>query len=112
MSETTKERSKYSKGQRVLALIGVILLVCLFLCALIFSFIKTEWAATAAKGCIGCAIVVPILIWVNLWLFGKVFHRHTIADLDLGGIPTPHDPIMTIDGSKIADDNASEEKEN
>lgn len=95
-----------------MALIGVILLVCLFLCALIFSLIKTKWAPAAAKGCIGCALVVPILIWVNLWLFGKVFHKHTIADLDIAGVPTSHDPAITLDISKIADNKESGEKEN
>ncbi|MBP5624076.1 MAG: hypothetical protein J6X36_04330 [Lachnospiraceae bacterium] len=112
MNKSGNEGSKYTKLQRIMALIGVILLVCLFLCALIFSLIKTEWAPAAAKGCIGCALVVPILIWVNLWLFGKVFHKHTIADLDIAGVPTSHDPAITLDISKIADNKESGEKEN
>lgn len=112
MNKSENNRSGYTKSQRLIALSGVILIGGLFLSLAIFSFIKTEWAQTVAKGCIGVAVVLPLLIWVNLWLFGKVFHKHTIADFDFGGIPTPHEPVMTIDTEKIEADKGSKEEEN
>ena len=112
MIKGEKNHSTYTRGQQLLALSGVILIGGLFLSVAIFSIVKTDWAEKVAKGLIGVSLVLPLLIWVNLWLFGKVFHKHTIADFDFGGVPTPHDPIMTIDNTKIEENKESGDEEN
>ena len=76
---------------------GVILLVLLYLSALILSLLKPEWAKTAGRAALGCTIIIPCLIWAYIWMYGKIFHKSTIADVNLFGNPTDHSPAITAD---------------
>lgn len=86
--ETT---SRYSKPQRIGALVCVILIVLIYIVALIASFFSSEAGKTIARIAIGCTLVLPLLTWAYIWMIGKLTHRHTIADFDLLGIPTNHE---------------------
>lgn len=94
-----ENKSKYTKTQRISALICIIVIVLMYLAALVFSLLKFEWAGNVARIAIGCTVVLPLLTWVYIWLSGYIFHKHTIADLDLMGNPTNHDPVITADTS-------------
>ena len=92
-----EKTSKYTKGQRILALAGIVLIVLMYLLALIFSLLKYDWAKTIAQAAVLLTVVVPVLIWAYIWMAGKIFHKHTIADFDLNGVPTDHSPSITVD---------------
>jgi len=95
MSEDKKFDSKYSKPQRIAALVCVILIVIAFIATLVLNLIGTEWSIKAGRAALGCIIVIPVLAWVYIWLIGHVFHKHTIADFDFFGNPTDHSPSIT-----------------
>ena len=95
-----KKESKYSTSQRVAAIVCIVLIVAVYITALVCSLLKSELAATITKVALGCTLVLPVLAWGYIWMIGKIFHKHTIADFDIGGIPTDHSEVITMDKSK------------
>ncbi|MCR5278481.1 MAG: HAD family phosphatase [Lachnospiraceae bacterium] len=73
-------KSKYSKTQRVAALVTVILIVALYLANLILAFINTDAARKMLRATLGLTIGLPILAWIYIWMIGKLTHKDTIAD--------------------------------
>lgn len=87
---------KYTKTQRVLAMAVVIIIFLLYLSTLVLALLKYSWAKDMFKIALGCTLVLPILAWLYIWLIGKVTHKHTIADFDIGGKPTQHPAAMEL----------------
>ncbi len=56
-----------TKGQRILALIGVVILAALYLTALISSFFDSDFARSMLMAALFCTIVIPAMIY----LFGR-----------------------------------------
>lgn len=103
--ETRRENilsSKHKKSQRIAALGCVILIVAVYLTALVASFFSSDLSKTITKIALGATVVLPLLAWLYIWMIGHIFHKHTIADFDLGGVPTDHTGILeyTEDSSK------------
>lgn len=63
------------------ALICVALLVSLYLATLILSFLKFPGSDRLFGVCLSATIGVPILLWIYIWLYGKVTNKKTITDL-------------------------------
>ncbi len=66
---------KHTKGQRILAMTGVILLVLLYIVTLISALLSTPVAPTLFKVCIFSSLLIPLLIWGNM-LIAKLLSRH------------------------------------
>lgn len=56
------QQSKYTKTQRIFAMAGVILLVLLYLCTLIFAFLKSDYAKHLFFACVAATIAIPLMI--------------------------------------------------
>lgn len=89
-----KMESKYTKGQRVAAMVCVIIIVLMYISTVVFALLKFDWAKYMLRVSLGCTLVLPILAWIYIWMIGKLTHRHTIADFDIGGHPTNHDGLV------------------
>ena len=63
---------KNSKSKRVLALIGIILLLCLYIVTLVLAIIGNENTTPWFMACICATIIVPVLIWAYNWLYGRL----------------------------------------
>ena len=87
-------KSKYNKMQRVAALICVVLIGLMYISTLVFALLKFDWAGKMFRISMGCTLVLPLLAWAYIWMIGKLTHRATIADLNIGGQPTNHDGIV------------------
>ena len=74
--------SKYTKGQRIAALICIAIIVLLYLATLVFAIIKADWAKVCLRIGLGCTLVLPILTWVYIWMIGKLTKKKTIADFN------------------------------
>ena len=70
-----------SKGKRIAALIGVILLVIMVIATLITAF--ADPTGVYFRSCLIVTIALPIAIWVFLWAYGAMTHKHTMASYDL-----------------------------
>lgn len=69
--------------KRIGALIGIILLVGCIITTLILALTGYTFENKVFMGFILCDICLPILLWIYIWLFGKLTSKHTIASFDL-----------------------------
>lgn len=70
--EDKQFQSSYTKGQRMVAMIGAILLVMLYLVTLVAALTTSPAAPELFKMCIGSSILLPILFWLYI-RFAKLF---------------------------------------
>ena len=61
-----------NKSKRVLAVIGIVLLLCLYIVTLILAIIGNENTTPWFMGCICATVIVPVLIWVYNWLYNRL----------------------------------------
>ncbi|MCR5654303.1 MAG: hypothetical protein K6G07_01495 [Lachnospiraceae bacterium] len=73
----------YTKKQRIMALVGVILLVILYLVTLISAIFAGSYTKTLFRVSLVLTVAVPILLWIYIWLYGRLKKQDTIADLDI-----------------------------
>lgn len=56
------KQSKYTKAQRIFAMTGVILLVLLYMCTLIFALLKNDYSRQLFTASIAATIAIPLMI--------------------------------------------------
>lgn len=71
------------KLKRIGALVGVILLAGTILATLVLAILGYTFKSKLFMGLIVADICLPILLWVYIWLFGKLTGKHTMASFDL-----------------------------
>lgn len=86
MSENSQNSPKKKiTSKQVVALAGVILLAAMYLITLVVAIFDQDSSGRLFQVCLVGTIAIPLLIWVYIWMYGKLHGRHTMADLDLGG---------------------------
>ncbi len=86
MSEKNRADTKKKMSSRqVVALAGVILLVAMYLITLVVAILNQDSSGRLFQACLVGTIAIPLLIWVYIWMYGKLRGRHTMADLDPDG---------------------------
>lgn len=75
-------QSKYSKKQRIGAIVCLSLIALLYLVTIVCMVIKAPWAKDVLKVSLGATFVLPILTWVYIWMIGKLTKKETIADFN------------------------------
>ena len=74
------------KAKRILALIGVIFLVAMYLSTLIFSLIDSPLASDLLKGSVAATILVPVVLY-GFVLFSRLFGNENAEPIgNSGGI--------------------------
>lgn len=81
MKDSSNPKKKITSKQ-VVAMIGVILLVALYIVTLLVAIINPDESGMYFQICLVSTIVVPVLIWIYVWMYGKLTQRHTFADPD------------------------------
>ena len=71
------------KSKQIAAWICIILLVLLYLATFITAALDFPGSGALFQSCLVATIGLPILLWIYIWLFGKIKDRHTIASLDI-----------------------------
>lgn len=77
-----KENKKRTPKQ-IAALICVIILVCMYLITFIVACLDFPNSDRLFAVCLLTTIGLPVLLWIYIWLYGKVKEKHTIASIDL-----------------------------
>lgn len=80
-----KKNNRRMTSKQVVALVGVILLVAMYLITLIVAIFDQDSSGRLFQACLVATIAIPLLIWIYIWMYGKLTGKHTMADLDLGG---------------------------
>ncbi len=70
-------------SRQIVALVGVALLVALYLITLIVAIFDRDTSGRLFQACLVATIAIPLLIWIYIWMYGKLTQKHTMADLDL-----------------------------
>lgn len=70
--EEKQFHSSYTKGQRIVAVLGVVFLLALYLVTLVAGLTTSPAAPELFKMCIGASILLPIMFWLYL-RFAKLF---------------------------------------
>lgn len=84
-SSRTTNSGKKMTSKQVVAIIGIVLLVLMYIATLIAAIVDSSASGHLFWVCLYATVVIPILIWVYTWMYGKLTQKHTFADFDLGG---------------------------
>lgn len=80
-----KETKKKITSKQVVALTGVAVLAAMYLITLIVAIFDQDRLGRLFQACLTATVAIPLLIWIYIWMYGKLTGKHTMADLDLGG---------------------------
>lgn len=72
-------------SKQIVAIIGIILLVLLYVVTLVLAFVDPAVTGNLFAICLFATIIVPVLIWIYTWMYGKLTGKSTMADLNIGG---------------------------
>jgi len=75
--------SDKKEPKRIIALIGVILIIIMVLATLLTAFL--DKSGVFFRSCLIVTIALPIALWVFLWAYGAMTNKHTVASVDLFG---------------------------
>lgn len=81
MTEKKTPKNKRTSKQ-IVALAGVILLVALYIITLIVAIVNPGQSGRLFQACLFATMAVPLLIWIYVWMYGKLTQKHTFADPD------------------------------
>ncbi len=101
----------YNKKQRIAALIGIIFLIALYIATLVFSILDFEGSERLFQACLFGTIAIPILLWIYIWLFGKMTNKKTLADFNTDS-PSDLDSSTDPDAITISKRKKKENKRN
>lgn len=79
MNEKQTKKHKWT-SKRIIALLGVVLLVALYMVTLLVAIFAPDQSGNMLKCCFLATIAIPTLIWIYIWMYGKLSGKHTIAD--------------------------------
>lgn len=69
------------RPKQIAAIICIVLLVLLYVATLVVSLLDFPGSDKLFAACITATIGLPILLWVYIWLYGRLNARSSIADL-------------------------------
>lgn len=82
-NDKRKKTGKKITSKQVVAIIGILLLVLMYIMTLIAAIADNSVSGRLFWSCLYATIAIPILIWVYTWMYGKLTGKHTIADFDM-----------------------------
>lgn len=71
----------HTKKQRIMAWIGIVLLVILVIVTFLCAILDFEGSERMFAACLFASVGLPILMWIYIGLYGKVANKKTMADL-------------------------------
>lgn len=86
------------KGKQIAAWVAIILLVLLYVVTLLVAIFDTSESGHWFMGCALATLIIPILTWIYIWMYGKLTGKETMADLHL--LEDPKDKDAAADETK------------
>lgn len=68
------------KPKQIAAILCIVLLVLLYVATLVVSLLDFPGSENLFVACLVATVGLPILLWIYIWLFGKVTGKRTITD--------------------------------
>ncbi len=79
--KTRNHKKTKRTSRQIIALAGVILLALLYLVTLVVAFVDQSASGRLFWVCLFATIVVPLLLWIYIWLCGKLTDKPTMEDM-------------------------------
>lgn len=77
---TARSGKKRITSKQVVAIIGIVLLLLMYLAALIAAITDNSASGRLFFVCLYATIVIPLLIWIYTWMYGKLTGKRTFTD--------------------------------
>lgn len=71
------------KKKQIAAWICILLLISLYVTTFIVALLDFPGQGALFQACLIATIGLPILLWIYIWLYGKLKDRRTIASMDI-----------------------------
>lgn len=71
------------KPKQIAAWICIIALLALSAATFVIGLLDFPGSDALFFACLAAMVFLPILLWIYIWLYGKVKEKHTIASMDL-----------------------------
>lgn len=72
---SNKDSKKKVTSKQVVAIIGVVILVLMYLVTLVMAFVDSSASGHLFAMCLFCSFAIPFLIWIYTWLYQKMTHK-------------------------------------
>ena len=90
---------KKKSFKQIAAMTAVVLLVALYVITLLVAIFDSTASGVLFKVCLVCTIMIPVLCWMFIWVYGRLSGKETIADLNL--MQDPKDKQKSMDNVEI-----------
>ena len=67
--------AKRSRFKRILAIIGAIILILMYLLLLVFAIIDVAGWQRYFFACLGATIIIPVILWINIYMYDRMMER-------------------------------------
>ena len=91
-----KERKKQERkitSKQIVAIVGVILLILLYVATLITAFIDNSDSANWFRISLFATLAIPLIIWIYAWMYARLTGKKSIGD--------PESPSQEIETASI-----------
>ncbi len=78
-TENTPNKKK-TTAKQIVAMLGIIILVAMYLLTLIFAIIAPDTSRQFFTASLIATFCVPVLIWIFVWMYGVLTQKKTFAD--------------------------------
>lgn len=79
-----KEKKTKITSRQVVAIIGIVLLLLLYLGTLIAAIADSSASAVWFRLCLAGTLVVPLIIWLYSWMYGRLTGKPALGDPETG----------------------------
>ena len=79
-----------NKTKRIMAIIGIIILVGLYITTLLLAIFGNEHTNSWFMACIAATVIVPVMMWVYSWLYKLL--KKDVADARSKAALSEQDP--------------------
>lgn len=85
--EDKNEQKTKMTSKQLVAIIGIVLLVLMYVIALVAAFLDTGngSSGTLFKIALTATVFIPLLIWIYIWMYGQLTNKKTMADFNIFG---------------------------
>lgn len=83
MTTVNNDKKKKVTSKQVVAMAGVVILVLLYLVTLVAAIFDPTASGDLFRVCLIASFCIPFLIWIYVWMYGKLTQKKTFADMNL-----------------------------
>lgn len=82
-NQTENNKNRKRTPKQIIALVGVILLALLYVTTFVLAFVDNSASGKLFMTSFVATALLPMVLWIYTWIFGKMTGKKTIADFQL-----------------------------